>query len=120
MSSLYNESFFSSVASKDLNINLNILKDTYDTNVDFVEVYGRPMYVAHNLTGKPYGLLRFGYPDDDDNYFEVEYNSTISDGQSAVTPHKHLHPEFFEDDDFFQCKSIDLKNALFVAYPETH
>jgi len=109
-------------SSKDLNINLNILKDAYDTNVDFVEVYGRPMYVAHNLTGKPYGLLRFGYPDDDDNYFEVEYNSTISDGKSAVTPHKHLHPEFFEDDDFFQLNNVTpafhelLKNYTFILW----
>ena len=52
---------------------LELLKDPNDDNVDFVEVYGRPMYKISNLQGKPYDLMRLGYPDDDDAYYEIEY-----------------------------------------------
>ena len=70
--------------------------DRRDENVNFVEVYGRPLYFARNMSGKPYGLLRYGYPEDGYVDFHGRNTSTIS-----MTPFKHSHPEHFDDDDFF-------------------
>ena len=69
--------------------------------------------VIENMQGKPYSLLRLGYPDDDDEYFEVQQNSTI-DGVGYTAPHKHRHSEFFLDDDFFETnnKSTAFQNLL--------
>ena len=76
-----------------------------------------------NLAGKPYGLLRLGYPSDDDEYFDVEYPSNSSgttDEVEDLPPHKHFHPDFFSDDDFFEVnnKTDDfqelMKNYTFV------
>lgn len=83
---------------------LKLLGDPDDEEgEDFVEVYGRPMYVIENLSDKPYGLLRLTHPDDDDKYFNVEYpDSTETDGVGDLVSHKHFHLDSFSDDDFFQ------------------
>lgn len=62
----------------------------------YVEVYGRPMYFASNMTGKPYGLLRYGYPDE---------GGTIIDNSTVSLPNQHYHPRHFDDDDFFEVNS---------------
>eukprot|EP00804_Cyclotella_cryptica_P006488 CCRYP_012786-RC/>CCRYP_012786-RC protein AED:0.10 eAED:0.10 QI:1112/0.72/0.91/1/0.81/0.83/12/549/753 len=112
-----------SVASKDNKTALTIMKDFADDTVDFVEIYGRPTYFARNMAGKPYGLLRYGYPDDDDEYFDVFYNSTIIDGgNSELVPHKHLDRDDFGDDDFFRVNNATssfqelLRNYTFVLW----
>eukprot|EP00804_Cyclotella_cryptica_P006489 CCRYP_012786-RB/>CCRYP_012786-RB protein AED:0.12 eAED:0.12 QI:1112/0.7/0.90/1/0.8/0.90/11/549/703 len=112
-----------SSASKDNKTALTIMKDFADDTVDFVEIYGRPTYFARNMAGKPYGLLRYGYPDDDDEYFDVFYNSTIIDGgNSELVPHKHLDRDDFGDDDFFRVNNATssfqelLRNYTFVLW----
>jgi len=77
-----------------------LLGDPNDDEVDFVEVYGRPVYVLRNLSGKPTSLMRLGYPENEvDQYYSVEYppNST-----EALPLHQHYNEQFFEDDDFFE------------------
>lgn len=64
--------------------------------------------MAHNMTGMPYTLLRLGYPEIGDEYYEIEYgNSTSIFGSGDIPPHKHIEPTFFEDDDFFE---LNFKN----------
>jgi hypothetical protein len=112
---------FSCLATKDNLTNLTLSKDLKDENVDFVETYRRPTYLARNLAGKPYGLLRYGYPDDDDAYYNVFYDSAVTDGSELVS-HKHFHAEAFADDDFFQVNNETssfqelLKNYTFVLW----
>jgi len=87
-------------AEKDVSTELTLLGDPNDDEVDFVEVYGRPVYVLRNLSGKPTSLMRLGYPEDEtDQYYNVEYpqNST-----EALPLHQHYNEQFFEDDDFFE------------------
>eukprot|EP00804_Cyclotella_cryptica_P006522 CCRYP_012789-RB/>CCRYP_012789-RB protein AED:0.24 eAED:0.24 QI:253/1/1/1/0.71/0.8/15/71/708 len=110
-------------SSKDNRTSLTLMKDFNDDTVDFVEIYGRPTYIARNMTDKPFGLLRYGYPDDDDEYFSVFYNSTIIDGgNSELVPHKHFHRDDFGDDDFFQVNNSTssfqelLTNYTFVLW----
>jgi hypothetical protein len=97
------------------------MKDPSDTNVNFVEVYQRPMYYVRNMTGKPFGLLRYGFPDEDKEYFDVFYNTTITE-DSELIPHKHFHLDAFADDDFFQVNNATssfqelLKNYTFVLW----
>lgn len=102
---------------KDKNITLELLEDPDDPQgEDFVENYGRPMYVMRNLSGKPYNLLRLGYPEDGKEYFNITYANQIGN----FTPHKHYHDSFFEDDDFFKMKNSTgefselLQNYTFV------
>ncbi|KAL7478407.1 hypothetical protein ACHAW6_004170 [Cyclotella cf. meneghiniana] len=111
------------VSSKDNTTTLTLMKDYNDDTVNFVEVYGRPTYFARNMTGKPYGLLRYGYPDDDDEFFDVFYNSTVIEGGSLeLVPHKHFHSNDFDDDDFFQVNNSThsfqelLRNYTFVLW----
>jgi len=95
-------------SEKDNTTTLSLLGDALDDEVDFVEVYGRPVYVINNMRGKPFSLLRLGYPADGDQYYNVEYpnstgtNSTGTVGVGNLAPHKHHHDGFFEDDDFFE------------------
>lgn len=106
-------------SEKDNTTTLELLGDQYDEEgEDFVEVYGRPMYVINNLSGKPYSLLRLTYPDDDDEYYNVDYpNST-----GTLSSHKHVHPDFFTDDDFFEVNNETsefqqlLRNYTFVLW----
>ena len=87
-------------SEKDSNITLNIVKDPDKDgdNIDFVNVYGRPMY-ATRMQGKPFGLMRDGYPGETEHYFEVEYPHNASE---IVAPHKHNNPDDYSDDDFFE------------------
>ena len=90
-----------------------------------MQVYGRPMYLRRDMSGKPFSFLRLGFPDDDAEYFDtisIEHNTpeylarlsghdaehfnTSSINGSALTPHKHDTPEYFTDDDFFQQNNI--------------
>ena len=95
-------------SEKDRNTTLKIVKDLDKDgdNIDFVSLYGHPMYVA-NMKGKPYSVMRDGYPGESDQYFEVEYpvNTSI-----AVAPHKHESPDDYQDDDFFE---INNKSVAF-------
>ncbi|KAL7469751.1 hypothetical protein ACHAXS_010855 [Conticribra weissflogii] len=107
-----------STAEKSRNFTLELLGDKYDDEVNFVEVYGRPVYKVNNLQGIPYSVLRLGFPDDDDVHFEVQHkqSSTIE----ILPPHKHTDPEYFLDDDFFETNNRStafqklLKNYTFV------
>lgn len=87
-------------SEKDSNITLNIVKDPDKDgdNIDFVNVYGRPMY-ATRMQGKPFGLMRDGYPGETEQYFEVEHPYN---GSEIVAPHKHNNPDDYSDDDFFE------------------
>ncbi len=64
-----------------------------------------------NMTGKPYSLLRFGYPETGEEYFEIEYyNSTRNAvGEGDLPLHKHNEPVSFLDDDFFDQSIIQEK-----------
>jgi hypothetical protein len=81
-------------ASKDNITTLTTMRDFEEQT--YVEVYGRPMYFASNMTGKPYGLLRYGYPDE---------GGTIIDNSTVSLPNQHYHPRHFDDDDFFEVNS---------------
>ena len=91
--------------------------DQKDENVHFVKVYGRPLYFANNMSGKPYGLLRYGYPDDGHVDFESSNSSIIPKAQL-----KHSHPNYFDDDDFFYVNNSTvsfqelLTNYTFVLW----
>ncbi|KAL7516968.1 hypothetical protein ACHAWX_001938 [Stephanocyclus meneghinianus] len=101
------------LSSKDNTTALTLMKDFNDDTVNFVEIYGRPTYFARNMTGKPY--------DDNDEFFSVFYNSTITDN-SELIPHKHFHRDDFGDDDFFQINNSTssfqelLRNYTFVLW----
>lgn len=59
--------------------------------------------MARNMTGMPYNLLRLGYPDTGEEYYEIEYeNSSNIFGIGDIPPHRHIEPTFFVDDDFFE------------------
>jgi len=76
-------------------------------NIDFVNVYGRPMYAAR-MQGKPYSVMRDGYPGKEEKYFEIEYPMNVS---AAVAPHKHESPDDYSDDDFFE---VNSQSAAFL------
>ena len=109
------------IAEKDNTTVLKILEDPNDDEVNFVEVYGRPVYVLKNLSGKPYPLMRLGFnPESGDQPYELEYpNDTVS---RDLDPHKHHHDSFFEDDDLFDQNSVKpefmelLQNYTFIVY----
>jgi hypothetical protein len=87
-------------AEKDVSTELKLLGDPNDDEVDFVEVYGRPVYVLRNLSGKPTSLMRLGYSEDEtDQYYSVEYPPN---GTETLPLHQHYNEQFFEDDDFFE------------------
>ncbi len=67
--------------------------------------------MIRNMTGKPYSLLRFGYPEIGEEYFEIEYyNSTRNAvGEGDLPLHKHNEPASFLDDDFFEQSIIQEK-----------
>lgn len=74
------------------------------------------------MTGIPFSLLRLGYPENDEEYFEIDYpNST---NVTDLPLHKHREPIFFEDDDFFEqnykIRQIEfellMKNYTFVLH----
>jgi hypothetical protein len=110
----YNQPCESIRTEKDPNTTLQLLKDTNDPQgEDFVEVYGRPMYVIRDLQGKPYSLLRLGYPNDGPQYFNITYPNDTTDG---VVAHKHYHDSFFEDDDFFEVNNSTEDQELYKNY----
>jgi hypothetical protein len=90
--------FFITTAEKDEDTTLSILGNSSD----FVAVYGRPLYMIENMSGKPASLLRLSYSD-------VE---TDTDG---------VNDNNFNDD-FFQHNSNSsgfqqlLKNYTFVLH----
>lgn len=98
---------------KDPNVTLNILADPNDDEVDFVEVYGRPVYVIRNMQGKPYSFLRLGYPDDGEEYYNVEHppNSNGTD----LAPHKHYQDQFFEDDGKQMAFQFSCSSSLYQS-----
>lgn len=88
-------------SEKDRSTTLHLLEDEEDPEgQEFVEVYGHPVYVMRNVSGKPYNLLRLGYPADDQKHFNVSYPNGVIDG--SVMSHRHYHDSFFLDDDFFE------------------
>eukprot|EP00984_Skeletonema_dohrnii_P035952 scaffold36362_cov155-Skeletonema_dohrnii-CCMP3373.AAC.6 len=93
-------------SEKDRNTTLKIVKDLDkdSDNIDFVSVYGHPMYAAR-MKGKPYSVMRDGYPGESDQYFEVEYPVNAS---MAVAPHKHESLDEYQDDDFFEINNKSL------------
>jgi hypothetical protein len=95
-------------SEKDPNTTLSVVKDLDQDgdSIDFVAVYGRPMYKTR-MQGKPYSLMRDGYPGEEEQYFKVEYPANAS---ATVAPHKHKNPDSNEDDDFFQ---INNQSAAF-------
>jgi hypothetical protein len=105
-------------SEKDPNTTLTIVKDNDQDgdSINFVNVYGRPMYYAR-MSGKPYSLMRDGYPGTADKYFEVEYPAGVS---GTVAPHKHNNPDDYSDDDFFEIMNEKvafqelMKNYTFV------
>ncbi|KAL7551942.1 hypothetical protein ACHAWF_015151 [Thalassiosira exigua] len=111
-------------SEKDTAATLDLLGDPNDEEgEDFVEVYGRPMYVRSNMTGKPLEFLRLTYPDDDGEHFDIEYqNSTVPNDVQVLVPHKHNAPEFFTDDDFFEQNNQTaeyaklLQNYTFIIF----
>ena len=102
-------------AEKNATFELKIVEE--DNDVGFREVYGRPVYTADGMTGRPYSLMRLGHPDDDAKYFNVTYPHSSADGVDATSPHKHFHPEFFEDDDFFE---VNNKSDIFQELLENY
>jgi len=93
---------------------LDLVPDPYDDEVDFLEVYGRPVYVRYNMTGKPHsflGLTRL----EDDEHFNVEHPSSV-----GLVPNQHVEADSLADDDFFQLNNETvefqelLKNYTFV------
>mmetsp|Transcript_16833 Transcript_16833/g.27649 ORF Transcript_16833/g.27649 Transcript_16833/m.27649 type:complete len:517 (+) Transcript_16833:850-2400(+) len=93
-------------SEKDVNTTLEIVRDfdQDDDSIDFVVVYGRPMYAAR-MQGKPYSLMRDGYPGQEEQYFKVEHPINAS---VAVVPHKHNTPDGYDDDDFFEIANQTL------------
>jgi hypothetical protein len=92
-------------AEKDSNTTLDLIPyhDKSDENNDFFVSYGRPIYIARNMTGMPYSLLRLGFPDNGEEYYEIEYeNSSNIFGVGDIPPHRHIEPTSFEEDDFFE------------------
>ena len=113
------------IAEKDENTTLQLFRHTIDDNDQFVESYGRPMYVLRNMSGMPYSLLRLGFPENDYEDFEIEYpNATFASQEASVPPHKHHETHFFDDDDFFETNLKNrgsefeslLKNYTFVLH----
>jgi len=86
--------------------------------IDFINVYGRPMYAAR-MQGKPYSVMRDGYPGQGEQYFEIEYPVNAS---AAVAPHKHESPDDYSDDDFFEINNQSvafqqlMNNYTFVLH----
>ena len=77
------------------------------------------------MTGMPFSLLRLGYPENGEEYFEIDYpNSTYASGVLDLPLHKHHEPTFFEDDDFFDQNyknrqdefELLMKNYTFVLH----
>lgn len=66
-------------------------------NINFIKIYDRPMYAA-KMNGKPYSVMRDGYPGEEEHYFEIKYPANAS---TALVPHKHESPDDYSDDDFF-------------------
>jgi len=85
---------------------LQIVKDLDKDgdSIDFVAVYSRPIYSVM-MQGKPYGLMRDGYPGQEEKYFMVEdsVNSSVT-----IAPHKLKHPDNYDDDDFFDISNKTL------------
>jgi len=86
-------------AEKDNTTMLELLSDPDDEEgIHFTEVYGRPMYVIHNMTGMPSSLMRLNYPDDGDEYLNINHPNSTGLGTNDtkdLAPHKHYHPDFF-------------------------
>eukprot|EP00986_Skeletonema_menzelii_P019098 scaffold27063_cov200-Skeletonema_menzelii.AAC.2 len=87
-------------SEKDPNTTLKIVKDLDKDgdNINFVNIYGRPLYQA-KMNGKPISVMRRGYPGQEEQYFEVKYPANAS---AEVAPHKHESPVEYFDDDFFE------------------
>ena len=105
-------------SEKDANTTLAVVKD-YDKDgdsIDFVAVYGRPMYSVM-MQGKPYSLMRDGYPGQEEKYFTVDYPVIAS---VTIAPHKHNNPDRYDDDDFFEISNQSvafqqlMKNYTFL------
>ena len=95
-------------SEKDSETTLQIVKDLDKDgdNINFVSVYGSPIYSA-KMEGVPYGVMRDGFPGEEDKYFEVVHPENAS---VAVGPHKHTSPDDYSDDDFFE---INNKSTAF-------
>ena len=109
-------------ARKDNTTTLEIVSDP-DDEVKFAKIYERPMYMIHNLAGKPESLMRLTYSGDNDEQFNVTYpDSTGTGGVEDLAPHKHFHHDIFADDDFFQVNNettefqAQLKNFSFALF----
>ena len=69
------------------------------------------------MQGKPFGVMRDGYPGKEGNYFEVEYPANASE---IVAPHNHINPDDYGDDDFFEINNASeafqelMKNYTFL------
>ena len=125
-------------AEKDSSTVLKLLPDPTDTEVNFVEVYGRwvyshlshisinadkliqrlilfdaerPMYTIENLSGKPESLLRLGYPETGSKYYSIEHPSNST---GEIEPHKHYDPNFCEQ--IFKC---NVWKSLCISHPPT-
>lgn len=88
-------------SEKDDNTTLQLIPDPFDDEVDFLQVYGRPMYGTTNLSGIPYPFLRVGFSPDSALHYNVEYPNSTGFNEmedSIVSPHKHYEDQFLEDD----------------------
>jgi hypothetical protein len=119
-------------SEKDRGTRLKLLGDSNDEEgEDFVEMYGRPLYRMEHLSGKPDGLLHFGYSESDDiysiqlpeNFFSNLFgNPAKEDDAEAIAPHKHEEPGYPTDDDFFERTNVTaefqrlLTNYSFALY----
>jgi len=52
-------------------------KDKDGDNINFIKIYDRPMYAA-KMNGKPYSVMRDGYPGEEEHYFEIKYPANAS------------------------------------------
>ena len=77
-------------------------KDKDGDNINFIKIYDRPMYAA-KMNGKPYSVMRDGYPGEEEHYFEIKYPANAS---TALVPHKHESPDDYSDDDFFEINNL--------------
>jgi len=83
---------------------LDLIEDLNDDQVKFLEIYGRPMYVRYNMTGKPHSFLGLTDPEDGE---QLQMN-------------KHFGADTLDDDDFFQLNNETsefqelLKNYTFI------
>ena len=71
LKTLFPHNLSCTTAEKDENTRIQLLGNSSD----FIAVYGRPMYLIRNMTGKPTSFLRLGYADTDvrDDHFNDDF-----------------------------------------------